>query len=186
MTSLTTWENFYVIVGSSAGALTGLMFVVITLISGAPRRNAGGDVAAYGSPNVVHFCIVLFVSAAISAPWQSLPLLGVVLGLTGLGGSAYAALVVRRMVRRSRLQDGYKPVLEDWLWFGTFPLLSYLALIVAAIMLPGSAAPALAPAMFIVGAAMIVLLLIGIRNAWDTVTFIAIDRNASRDKGQDG
>jgi len=30
---LAHWESFYVIVGSSAAALTGLMFVVITLIA---------------------------------------------------------------------------------------------------------------------------------------------------------
>ena len=32
MTVLEGWKNFYVIVGSSAGALIGLQFVVITLI----------------------------------------------------------------------------------------------------------------------------------------------------------
>jgi hypothetical protein len=33
MTAIAGWENFYVIVGSSAGALIGLQFVVITLLS---------------------------------------------------------------------------------------------------------------------------------------------------------
>ena len=36
MTALDGWENFYVIVGSSAGALIGLQFVVLTLIAGRP------------------------------------------------------------------------------------------------------------------------------------------------------
>jgi hypothetical protein len=36
MTALDGWENFYVIVGSSAGALIGLQFVVITLIAEVP------------------------------------------------------------------------------------------------------------------------------------------------------
>jgi len=36
MTALSGWENFYVIVGSSAGALIGLQFVVITLIANRP------------------------------------------------------------------------------------------------------------------------------------------------------
>jgi len=31
MTALGEWENFYVIVGSSVGALIGLQFVVMTL-----------------------------------------------------------------------------------------------------------------------------------------------------------
>ena len=40
MTALAGWENFYVIVGSSAGALIGLQFVVITLIADTPLARA--------------------------------------------------------------------------------------------------------------------------------------------------
>ena len=36
MTALAGWENFYVIVGSAAGALIGLEFVVVTLIADSP------------------------------------------------------------------------------------------------------------------------------------------------------
>ncbi len=36
MTALAGWENFCVIVGSSAGALIGMQFVVITLIADMP------------------------------------------------------------------------------------------------------------------------------------------------------
>ncbi len=32
-TALSPWESFYVIVGSSGGALIGLQFVVVTLIA---------------------------------------------------------------------------------------------------------------------------------------------------------
>ncbi|HEY4962385.1 MAG TPA: hypothetical protein VII29_16115 [Terriglobales bacterium] len=44
MTAL-AWQNFYVTVGSSAGALIGLQFVVLTLISDVP---AGRDVSGAG------------------------------------------------------------------------------------------------------------------------------------------
>lgn len=177
MTVLTNWENFYVIVGSSAGALTGLMFVVITLIADESRRRqrTAGDLAAYGTPNVVHFCAVLLLSALLSAPWESLALVGVLLGLSGLGGVVYAAIILRRMIQRSRLQGSYTPVLEDWLWFGGFPLTAYIALAVAAVLFATDPTPA----MFVIGGAMVLLLLIGIHNAWDTVTFLAISRNAS-------
>src|SRR5690349_204628 len=81
---LAGWDNFYVIVGSSAGALTGLMFVVITIVAGnAPRRSGGGELAAYGTPNVVHFCAVLFLAAMLSAPWESLHVVGVLLVAAG-------------------------------------------------------------------------------------------------------
>jgi hypothetical protein len=181
VTVLTNWENFYVIVGSSAGALTGLMFVVITLISGESerqRRNPEGDLAAYGTPNVFHFCAVLVLSALLSAPWESLTLVGALLVLSGLIGVIYAGIILRRMIRRARLQGGYTPVVEDWLWFGAFPLSAYVALAVVAILFASHPAPA----MFVIGGAMVLLLLVGIHNAWDTVTFLAVSRNASSDK----
>src|SRR6266568_1200331 len=67
---LTTWGSFYVIIGSAAAALTGLMFVVITLIAGAQVRRSSGTVGAFGTPTVVHFCAALLVATILSAPWQ--------------------------------------------------------------------------------------------------------------------
>ena len=69
--TLVAWESFYIIVGSSAGALTGLQFVVITLTA---ESSAGGppEIAAFGTPTVLHFCAALLVSALLSAPWSAL------------------------------------------------------------------------------------------------------------------
>ena len=56
MTALAGWENFYVIVGSSAGALIGLQFVVITLIADAPIARADAQASgAFSAPSVIHF-----------------------------------------------------------------------------------------------------------------------------------
>lgn len=183
MSPLTGWESFYVIVGSSAGALTGLMFVVITLVSAAQTRGAGEEVGAYGTPNVVHFGIVLFVSAMLSAPWESLHVVGVLLVLTGLGGVTYAIIIFRRIIRRTRLhlEESYTPVFEDWLWFAILPLTAYIALVVAAIMFLGNPTPA----MFVIGAALFLLLVIGIHNAWDTVTFIALEQRSQQRNNSD-
>jgi hypothetical protein len=171
---LTAWESFYVIMGSSAAALTGLMFVVITLMAEPRARSSSHGVAAFGTPTVVHFCAALLVSAILSAPWQALLLAGLVLGLSGLAGVTYAAIAVRRM-RRS---TGYRPDLEDWLWYAAFPLVAYTALVVAAMMLPSSPEPAL----FGVGAVTVLLLFIGIRNAWDAVTYLAVERLQPRNE----
>jgi len=65
MTALSGWENFYVIVGSSAGALIGLQFVVITLIANrpiAPGQAQAGD--AFATPNIVHFGTVLLLGGS--------------------------------------------------------------------------------------------------------------------------
>ena len=85
MTLLDGWENFYVIVGSSAGALIGLQFVVITLIAAKPvarvDAQAGG---AFATPSVVHFGVVLLLSAIASAPWNGIGTVAVLWGLVGL------------------------------------------------------------------------------------------------------
>ncbi len=174
---LTAWLNFYIIIGSSAGALTGLMFVVITLIAGTRDRKAGGAVAAFATPTVVHFCLVLLVAAIFSAPWQALWNASLLLGLLGLGGMIYVVIVIRRTGR----QTSYQPVLEDWLSHGILPLISYTAFAVAAILLPGNPTPAL----FVTGAAAVLLLFIGIHNAWDTITYVAVQLFQQDNKSQD-
>ena len=167
MPSLSAWTNFYVITGSSAGALTGLMFVVITLIANGGVRASGQQTNAFGTPTIVHFGVALFLSAALNAPWRSLPLVGLVLSLTGLGGLAYATVAALR----TRRQHDYNLVLEDRLFHVIFPLITYAALLVAAIPLPGNPTPAL----FCVAAVTLALLFIGIHNAWDTVTYITFE-----------
>jgi hypothetical protein len=162
MSPLNGWENFYVIVGSSAGALIGLQFVVLTLIAGRPvARGEAQAGAAFSTPSVVHFGVVLLLSAIISAPWDGIVTVAVLWGLVGLSGIVYSFVVARRM----RMQTAYKPVFEDWLFHFLLPLASYA-------MLAGSSFPARShsrTAMFVVGTAALLLLFVGIHNAWDTV-----------------
>ncbi|MGB8129265.1 MAG: hypothetical protein WCG81_05695 [Candidatus Angelobacter sp.] len=72
MTALSEWQNFCVIVGSSAGALIGLQFVVLTLIAAMSRRVGTAEAgAAFSTPNVVHFGSVLLLAGILSAPWEA-------------------------------------------------------------------------------------------------------------------
>jgi len=167
------WESFYVIVGSSAGALTGLQFVVLTLITEAGMvRGAGETLSAFGSPNVVHFCAALLVSAIFSAPWHGLGPPGVAVAVAGVCGFIYSIAVMRRALR----QRDYKPVLEDWIWHAALPLVAYAALVHAGIQL----ARVSPDAMFIVGGSTLLLVFIGIHNAWDTVTYVTLERARER------
>src|SRR5262249_539433 len=99
------------------------------------------------------------------------------LGLSGLGGIGYAALVVRRL----RHQEIYRPVLEDWLWHAVLPLVAYTVLVVAALLLQGSPVPAL----FGIGAGMVLLLFIGIHNSGDTLTYLAVERFQPQNERKD-
>jgi hypothetical protein len=76
----------------------------------------------------------------------------------------------------------YQTPLKDWLWYNTFPLIAYIVLAAAGMMLPIN--PSLA--LYLVSAVMVVLLFLGIHNAWDLVTYLAIDRSHPEHKDQDG
>jgi len=47
MSELAGWDSFYVIVGSAAGALIGLQFVVVTLIADRPHLRVAEAGAAF-------------------------------------------------------------------------------------------------------------------------------------------
>jgi hypothetical protein len=164
---ITAWANFYVITGSSAAALTGLMFVVITLVAGDRSRSTHEGISTFSTPTVLHFCAAVLISAILSAPWPSLVHAAVLLGVTGLFGVLYVCRVIRRT---SRLTI-YRPEIEDWVWYAIVPLVAYVTIVVAALLLPWAPTVAL----FAVGGANISLIFIGIHNAWDVVTYLAID-----------
>jgi hypothetical protein len=167
---LAAWETFYVIVGSSGAALTGLQFVVIALIAESKRRATSREIEAFGTPTIIHFCTVLLVSAILSAPWHSLVSVAYVLGVCGLIGVIYCFIVVGR----ARRQSTYRPVFEDWLFHAALPLLAHALLLATAFLLTSYPQKAL----FLVASGTLLFLFIGIHNSWDTVTYIAIRDSA--------
>ena len=176
-TPLVAWESFYVIVGSSGAALTGLQFVVMALVAESRRKSSAREIDAFGTPVIVHFCTVLLISAILSSPWQGLTYVSLAVGACGLAGIIYGIIVVRR----AKTQDGYTPVWQDWLWHAVLPLIGYVVLFISALLLREHAQKAL----FFVGGVSLLLLFIGIHNSWDTVTYIATNQhNETPDKGE--
>jgi hypothetical protein len=164
MTALSAWQNFYVIVGSSAGALIGLQFVVMTLVANMPVTRVDAQAGdAFTTPTVVHFGAVLLLSAVASAPWDGLAAVAVLWGLLGLSGVVYVVLVARRL----RSLTAYRAVFEDRLFHVLLPFAAYAALAASACAAYSHPRPALLG----VGAAALLLLFAGIHNAWDIVTF---------------
>jgi len=164
--TLLQWENFYIIVGSSAGALTGLQFVVMALVADSPTRADTGTIDTFGTPTVVHFCAVLLVSSILSAPWPTLWQAATAVGICGAAGVIYSLIVVRR----ARRITAYKPQMEDWIFHCVLPLVAYATLLVAGATLTTRHVPAL----FGVALYSLILLFVGIHNAWDTVTYVAV------------
>ncbi len=72
MAELAAWDSFYVIVGSAAGALIGLQFVVMTLVAARPLSRMAEAGAAFATPTIIHFGTALLLSALLRVPWQSI------------------------------------------------------------------------------------------------------------------
>src|ERR1700761_4434074 len=126
------WSNFYVIAGSSAAALTGLMFVVITLVNDVNRirRNPDG-IGTFSTPTVVHFCAALYTSALLSMPWGPMHVLAVLLGLPGAAGIVYVGCLAYKARRLST----YTPDMEDWTWYTALPTIAYAGIAASATLL---------------------------------------------------
>lgn len=174
---LAKWDNFYVIVGSAAGALIGLQFVVLTLIAERPPKGAAEASAVFASPTIVHFSTALFLSALLQVPWQTINVIALLWGLTGLGGMAYTVNVLRRM----RKQSAYKPVFEDWMFHAALPLIAYGLLPVMFFATPSH----IREALFGVAGAVLLLLFVAIHNAWDGVSYHVLVTRAGQHREND-
>jgi hypothetical protein len=158
--------------------LTGLQFVVMTLIGEVDRSRRRDSISAFGTPNIVHFCAVLLATSVLSAPWPGLRQPGIAMCLCGVLGVVYSGEVVRRALR----QRGYEPVWEDWVWHAVLPAASYATLLVAGLSLQKNSAEPL----FAIGAALLMLMFIGIHNAWDTVIYVTVDLPTIQGRGDSG
>ena len=87
------------------------------------------------------------------------------LGALAIMGFVYSLTVIVHARKSS-----YQPDAEDWFWYAGLPVLSYVVLGVAASLAWFLAAWSL----FIIAAISVLFLFMGIRNSWDTVTYVAL------------
>src|SRR5271156_1686143 len=159
-TMLESWHFFFTLVGASAATLVGLMFVAASVGTGLFAGEKEIGLRTFLSPTVVAFGVVLAscVVGVLPSPNSIVPA-ALISGI----GLLYSALIWRRMVRNGLVR---KIDLEDRIWYAIAPALAYVALTVSgvAFALASEAAAAL------LAAGICLLLLAGIRNAWDMTT----------------
>jgi hypothetical protein len=136
----------------------------MALIAGRSPPHAAEAGPAFATPTIVHFGAVLLLSAVQSAPWQEVTLIASILGLMGLSGVVYIITVARQM----GVQTAYEPEFGDWLYYALLPLAAYALLALSAF----TALSLTREALFGIGAAALLLLFIGIHNAWDSVAYL--------------
>ncbi|MBS0361391.1 MAG: hypothetical protein JSR98_08420 [Proteobacteria bacterium] len=159
------WENFYLLIGGAAGALIGLLFIVVTLLQSGDVGLKLKAAAAYMTPTVAHLAIVLVMSATATAPHLTAPVAGGLFlagALICLGFSARALFMLTGGAINA-------PHWSDVWGYGAAPFIAAAGLAVAGI--SAWLNPDLTP--LAVAAALVAMLLIAVRNAWDLVTWIS-------------
>jgi hypothetical protein len=162
------WDSFFLLIGSAAGALIGLLFVVVTLTDRLDRTHAQRGAAVYMTPTVFHFAFVMLVSALAFTPNLSVKVTAFLLGAGAVIGVAYTTMVCLQF-RAERIVPSEAPHWSDVWCYGVVPLAIYLCLLAAS-------AAVWVDARFAdhaVAATALALLLIAIRNSWDMVTWLA-------------
>jgi cytochrome bd-type quinol oxidase subunit 2 len=167
------WDNFYIMAGTSAATLIGLMFVVLTLGThlAIPASRAGQGLDAFVTPTLVHFGGVLFQSMTALVPWWSRWPSAIIFGLSGLLGLTYAVLVVRLLRRLDFVSLDHR----DWFAYAGASGLANLSLLAGSAGL--IAEKPFAP--FAIAGGVALLLLVGIHDAWDITRWIAKNRDRS-------
>lgn len=164
------WHNFYLLIGGAAASLAGLMFVAISLGSGTITPKNLEALRVFVNPTLIHFIYVLVAALVIVIPTATWTRLGILLVLVGLISTVRTISMIPylRQQHREHLIDT-----DDWTWYLLAPSVSYLLFVgtgIGFLLRLGLALDGLA-------VASILLLIAGIRNAWDFVTWLVLRKN---------
>ena len=164
------WDSVFQITGEASATLVGLLFLVVSFSESRDRDQLLRAVSIYLTPSALHFAIVLSISVLAVAPRLPVAIRTGLIGLaalTGLGNSIWACIGVRLRARIAGLAHW-----SDFWMYGVAPTAIYLGLAATTAALWASADWA-APTMAVL---VLALLLLGVRNAWDLVTWMAPQR----------
>jgi hypothetical protein len=163
---LRDWESFYLLTGSAAAALIGLLFIVATLTTEVDRSSAERGDKFFMTPIVFHLCVIVVLSAMALAPVLTAGVFGIASGLAALAGVVYGSYV---FVGILNVRGDVAPHWTDKYYYGVGPTLAYVALAIVAVAFLRNREWAANG----VATVAVALLLLGIRNAWDLVTYLA-------------
>ena len=163
------WQGFYALLGEASGTLVGLLFVAASVGSGVHTRDKHDALRVFLSPTVVHFSSILVACLTALTPIRDWSLGGLLIGGEGLSGLVYALVVWRSMIRQGLIA---KIDLEDRVWYAILPALGYLVVGTAGVSLSSR----IELGCGLLAAGLCLLLLIGIRNAWDMTIWTVMRR----------
>ena len=160
------WGEFYLLAGSAAAVLIGLIFVVVTLMQDRPRSYVLTGSRLYLGPVTLHVTFVRVLSSGALVPeikQQSFAAICAAVALWGLIRGLMSTVGI------SRIKGPDKPHWTDVWFYGVIPTALFILLVaVAWAFWAGQMWAVSGVASVITG-----LLLVSIRNEWDLVTWLA-------------
>src|SRR4051812_35901763 len=151
------WHEFYLLLGTAAAALVALLFVAASIGAGVLTAGRAAATRVYFSPVIVHFSTGLYASLVALVPSMTETWLAALIGVPSIAGVIYSIVVATGLLRH------HSADLQDRLGYGLGPLACYAAGIAASglFAIHHERAPEL------LAAALVAILVINIRNAWD-------------------
>jgi hypothetical protein len=151
------------LLGTASAALVALLFVAVSIGASflTPERSVA--TRTFMSPVVFHFSTLLLTSLIVMVPSHTALSLAVGITLVAIAGLGYTTVVLVGLARAS-ISD-----IADRFGYGIFPLAAYLAMLAAAGLVISQATLAAD----ILATALLVLLAVNIRNAWDLLLAFA-------------
>src|SRR6516162_6884773 len=157
------WHDFYMLLGTASAALVALLFVVASIGASflTPERSVA--TRTFMSPVVFHFSTLLLISLIAIVPSHTALAVAIGIALVAVAGLGYTTVVLVGLARAS-ISD-----IADRFGYGILPLASYAAVLAAAGVVVSRAMLAAG----ILAAALLILLAVNIRNAWDLMLAFA-------------
>jgi hypothetical protein len=157
------WHDFYMLLGTASAALVALLFVAVSIGASflTPERSVA--TRTFMSPVVFHFSTLLLLSLIAMVPSHTALSLAIGITIVAIAGLGYTTVVLVGLARAS-ISDA-----ADRFGYGFCPLASYLAMLAAADLVISRATLAAD----ILAAALLLLLAVNIRNAWDLMLAFA-------------
>jgi predicted neutral ceramidase superfamily lipid hydrolase len=156
--ALEKWHDFYVLVGTAGATLVALLFVAVSLGAGFLDDKRAAATRAFYSPVVVHFTAVFFLAAIALVPAHRVVFFAALIGACAVVGFVVSLFVCVQLWRHD-----WTSYSQDHLAYGLLPTIAYLALTAAAAMIWKENDFALD----MLAGALLLLLVVNIRNAWD-------------------
>ncbi len=160
---LDNWHEFYGLLGTAAAALVALLFVAASIGTGYLSADRASPTRIFTSPILVHYTYVLFVSLVSLVPVNTDTSLAAIIAASAAAGLVYSIFILLRVLRSSTTD------IEDRFGYGASPPAGYAAAFAAALFIfeRSNVGPPL------LAGALILLLVVNIRNAWDLTVFFA-------------